>query len=382
MKGLTKNTYLLALTSLFADVSTEMLYPVLPIYLTQYLKTGGSVVGLVSGVAEAAQNIIQGASGWLADKLQKRKPLAVMGYTLSAMAKPLIGLATDWPGVLAARFTERLGSGMRSAPRDALIAASADDQNRGRAFGLEGIGDNLGAFLGPLLTIALLYWLYVDLRAIFYLAIIPGALAVIMMLLVKETPGGYVKKIAAGAAGKFPGKYWKYLGVTAMFGIGNSSNSFLILQTKNSGVTLEGTILIYALFNLISALISYPAGSWSDKFGRKKVMLAAFGIFFICYLGFALTQNIWLVAGLFGLYGLFQGVFRTVGKALAADLVPGELRASGIGWYSTTVGLSGLAASIIAGLLWDKVAHPAVFVYGAITAGLGIVSLNLLKLEK
>jgi MFS family permease len=186
--GLSRNTFLLAFASLFADISTEMLYPVLPIFLTQTLKASGSVVGFVEGIAEATQNIVQGFSGWLSDKLQRRKPIAVAGYVLAAIAKPLIGLATAWPGVLGGRFLDRLGAGARTAPRDALIAASVDERDRGKAFDLEGIGDNAGAFLGPLLAVALLFTLGLDIRWIFYLAIIPGLLAVLMILLVEERP--------------------------------------------------------------------------------------------------------------------------------------------------------------------------------------------------
>ena len=187
--GLTKNTFLLALTSLFADISTEMLYPVLPIFLTQTPKAGGSIVGIVEGVAETTQNLVQGFSGWLSDKWQKRKGIAVFGYLLAAISKPLIGLATGWPLVLGARFMDRLGSGIRSAPRDALIAASTDEKNRGKAFGLEGAGDNLGAFIGPLIAVALLFLLQDDLRTVFYLSIIPGVLAVLMILAIAATIG-------------------------------------------------------------------------------------------------------------------------------------------------------------------------------------------------
>jgi sugar phosphate permease len=186
--GLSTNTFLLALASLFADISTEMLYPVLPVFLTQSLGVRVSIVGLVEGIAQATQNIVQGFSGWISDKLKQRKPIAIFGYALAAVAKPLIGLSTGWPGVLGARVLDRLGSGTRSAPRDALVAASADDASRGKAFGLEGIGDNLGAFLGPLIAIALLGLAHVGLRSIFFIAFVPGVLAMLMILFVRETP--------------------------------------------------------------------------------------------------------------------------------------------------------------------------------------------------
>ena len=377
--GLSRNTFLLAFASLFADISTEMLYPVLPVFLTQSLKASGSIVGLVDGFAQAMQNIVQGFSGALSDKLQKRKGIALAGYLMAGVAKPLMGLSTVWQGVFGARLLDRLGAGTRSAPRDALIASSVDEKDRGRAFGLEGFGDNAGAFLGPLLAVLLLYKLHVVIRAIFFLAIIPGLLAFFMVLLVKEHPAAVPAKSKIDVSlRQFPKSYWKYLLVTALFGIGNSSNAFLILRTQEIGASLETTILIYAAFNLVAALISYPAGSLSDKWGRKNILLASFVIFLIAYLGFALTQNILLVAALFVFYGLYQGIFRAVGKAFASDFVPEHLRASGVGWYSTTVGLLQLVASVVAGLLWDRIGHAAVFYYGSVFAVVGSIGLLLL----
>ena len=377
--GMSRDTVLLAFTSLFSDISSEMLYPVLPIFLTQTLHAGGSIVGLVEGIAQATQNIVQGFSGWLSDKLRKRKSLAVAGYLLAAIAKPLIGFARVWQAALGGRFLDRLGAGFRSAPRDALIASSVADENRGRAFGLEGIGDNLGAFLGPLLTVVLLMTVHPDIRWFFYLAIVPGLLSVFMILLVKERPMQVAAKSKIDVSQrKFPKTYWTYLLVTALFALGNSSNSFLILQTRSLGASLEATIFIYAGFNLVAALISYPAGSLSDTWGRRTVLLTSFLIFFISYLGFAHIKRIVAIATLFVFYGLFQGIFRSVGKAFAADFVPEHLRASGVGWYSMTVGLLGLVANIVAGLLWDRVSHAAVFYFGAAFAMVGSIALLVL----
>jgi MFS family permease len=377
--GLSRDTFLLAFSSLFADISTEMLYPVLPVFLTQTLRATGSIVGLVDGFAQAAQNIVQGFSGALSDKLQKRKRIALAGYLVAAVAKPLMGLSTVWQGVFGARLLDRIGTGIRSAPRDALIASSVDEKDKGRAFGLEGVGDNAGAFLGPLLAVFLLYALHVGIRAIFYLAILPGLLAFFTLLLVKEHHAAVTAKAKINVSlRQFPKAYWKYLLVTALFGLGNSSNAFLILRTRDIGVSLETTILIYAAFNLVAALISYPAGSLSDTWGRKNILLASFVVFLIAYLGFALTQNVLLVAALFVFYGLYQGIFRAVGKSFASDFVPEQLRASAVGWYSTTVGLLQLVASVVAGLLWDRIGHRAVFYYGATFAVVGSIGLLLL----
>lgn len=374
--GLSRNTVLLALASFFADISTEMLYPVLPIFMTETLKASGSIVGLVDGFAQAAQNIIQGISGTLSDRLQKRKAIALVGFFLAAFAKPLMGFSTVWPELFGARLLDRLGAGTRSAPRDALVAASVAEPNRGKAFGLEGFGDNAGAFLGPLVAVLLLFALHLGIRTIFYLAIVPGLLAFAMVLLVSE------RRVAVAAAAKidvgldqFPTAYRRYLLVIAVFGIGNSSNAFLILRTQDIHVSLETTILIYAAFNLVAALVSYPAGSLSDRWGRKNLLLCAFGIFLIAYLGFAVTENVLVVGASFLFYGLHQGILRAVGKTFASDFVPAHLRASAVGWYSATVGLLQLVASLVAGMLWDRLDHQSVFFYGAIFALLGSIAL-------
>ena len=370
--GLSTTTFLLALTSFFADISTEMLYPVLPIFLTQTLKASGSIVGLIDGFAQATQNIVQGFSGTLSDRVQRPKAVALVGYFLAAIGKPLIGLATVWQVVFGARLLDRLGAGTRSPARDALIAASVSERNRGRAFGLEGVGDNAGACVGPLLAVLLLYSFHVGIRSIFFLAVIPGLLAFFLVLFVKDPHRAVAAKtkIDAGLR-QFPAAYWRYLLVIALFGIGNSSNAFLILRTRDFGASLETTILIYAAFNFLATVISYPAGSLYDRWGGKTIMLLSFVIFLLAYLGLAVTRNVVLIGGFFIFYGLFQGIFRTAGKTFASHLVPQQLRASGIGWYNTTVGLLQLFASIVAGVLWDRIGHAAVFYYGAFFAAVG-----------
>lgn len=373
--GLSRNTFLLAASSLFADIATEMLYPVLPIYLTQVLRVNGGIIGIIEGLATAIQNIVQGFSGWISDRLNNRKGMALIGYGLAALSKPLVGLSVIWEQVLGARFLDRFGTGTRSAPRDALIASSVEEKNRGRAFGLEGFGDNLGAFLGPLIAIFLIFSLSVSLKSIFFIAFVPAAIAFLLVFLVKEKKSLKTNEKIKIHIANFPSSYWRYLIVILLFGMGNSTSAFLILQTKSLGASLITTIFIYALYNLVAALSSYPAGALSDKLGRINILLFSFIVFLITYLGFALSSNLLLIGLLFISYGLYQGIFRAVGKALATDLSPAHLRASGIGWYSTAVGLSGLFASIIAGQLWDRLNHPAVFFYGAIFSTIGIFAL-------
>jgi MFS family permease len=375
--GLNKDVLFLACASLFSDISTEMLYPLLPVYLTEYLKASGSTLGVIEGSAEAVQNAIQGVSGYWSDKLRRRKPLAIFGYVLSAISKPFIGVATTWPAAWSARFSDRLGAGTRSAPRDSLIAGSVDDKNRGKAFGVEGFGDNLGAFIGPLITVALFFTLGIAIRNMFYLALIPGLMALAMILLVKERRSTEIHSKVSLRLRAFPKMYWRYLLLAGLFGLGNSSNSFLILQLKSTGLSLTVTIVVYAFYNLIAAAISYPAGSLSDRLGRKSLLIGALIIFAIAYAGFAFSRSALLIGTLLISYGLFQGIFRAVGKAYAVDFVQPEMRASAVGWYGTTIGLSGLIASIVAGFLWDKVGHQAVFIYGAIFAVIGIVGFLL-----
>jgi MFS family permease len=314
-------------------------------------------------------------SGWVSDRLDRRKPVALFGYALAAFAKPLIGLAEAWPAVLAARSLDRLGSGTRSAPRDALVAASADDASRGKAFGLEGVGDNLGAFLGPFIGLAALS--YVALPKVFFLACIPGALAAVMVALVRERPIVTTAKATLDVrVGRFPRAYWTYLGVTALFGIGNSTNWFLILRLPE-GTAISTVVLIYAGYNLVAAVASYPAGYLSDVLGRRTVLLLAFLVFAVVYYGFGVTTDPAMLGGLFVLYGVYHGVFRAVGKALATDLVPADLRASGVGWYMATIGMTGLIASVVGGELWTRVGPAATFYYGAGSALLGSVALVL-----
>ena len=369
--GLPRSVVLLALTSLFGDVSSEMLYPVLPLFITRELAAPASVVGVIEGVAQATQNIVQAGSGWLADRLGRNKPVALTGYALAALAKPTIGLATVWPHVLAGRFVDRLGTGIRSAPRDALIAGAVDSSRRGAAFGLEGVGDNLGAVLGPLLAAALLYVLVVPLRSMFFIAFIPGTIAFLLVVLVRETPrpaGARPDRLGLRA---LPSEYWRYLAAVAVFGVGNLSSAFAILRATDLGLPTEQTLLVYAAYNLVAALVSYPIGRLSDRFGRRRLLLAAFIVLALSFGGFAIASTGVAVALLFLLYGVYQGAFRSLGKALAVDLAPDTLRGSAVGLFGTVVGLAALVAGTVGGQLWDRAGPGATFAYGGAFAILG-----------
>ena len=381
--GFSKNTILVTAGSFFADLSTEMLTPILPIFLTHVLHASGSIVGLVDGIAQAVRNIIGGFSGTISDKLQKRRVIVLAGYAMAALAKPLMGISPIWQGVLAARILDRLGAGVRSAPRDAIVASSVDKRHRGGGFGLEGFGEHAGAFLGPLATVLLLYGLQLDMRVIFYLAFIPALLAFAIVFLVKEQPpqAKTSQKVVVHPR-KFPIVYWKYLLAVATFSIGNSSNAFLILRTQEVGASLLVTTFIYAGFNLVAAAVSYPLTSLSDKWERKSVLLGSCIVFLAVYIGFSLAQSLVSIIVLFLLYGVYQGSFRSIGRALATDLAPADLRASGIGWFSATVGLCQLIASLVAGVLWDHLGHSAPFIFGVVSAAAGILAIVCLLPRK
>ena len=381
--GLSASTFLLAFGSFFADVSSEMLYPILPIFLTEELGASTADVGFIEGVAQGVQYLAQGVSGWYSDRLARKKGIALVGYTLAALSKASIGFASSWGGVLAGRGLDRLGAGTRSAPRDALVAASVAESDRGKAFGVEGFGDNLGAFVGPLVAVLLMSVLHVSMRSMFFLALIPGVLATLTVLFVREARVTHVAHVEKSAAStRLPREYWKVIAVTAIFGIGNSSNSFLILRTKDLGASLPVTIFVYAAFNLVAALASYPAGHLSDRFGRRNVLLLSFVVFLVVYLGFAMTSEVAIIALLFPLYGVYQGAFRSVGKALATDFAPASRRATGVGWYTATIGVTGFIASTVGGELWTRVGPPATFFFGAASALAGSIALVALVPER
>ncbi|MDE3076795.1 MAG: MFS transporter, partial [Chloroflexota bacterium] len=341
---LPRTTLLLAAASFFADISTEMLYPIIPLFLTEVLAAPATILGLVEVFADAIQNIAQGGSGWTASRFRSNKLVALGGYALAAIGKPCIGLAVVWPQFLAARFADRLGAGTRSAPRDALIASSVDEAQRGMAFGMESAGDNLGAVLGPLISLMLVsVWLW-DLRGLFLLAFAPAAMAFVMVLLVREPAGNELQPAATVRLRDLPRTFWRYVGATVLFGIGNSTNAFLILRLKQLGFSTPTTILVYAAFNLIAALASLPAGRLSDTVGRRSVLSAGLLIFALAYAGFAVTTNFTILTACFAFYGLYQGTFRTVGKAVASDLVDDGHRALAIGLYASAGGFATLAA--------------------------------------
>lgn len=382
--GISRNVLVLGLVSLFTDASSEMIYPLVPLFLTRTLGAPVAVLGVIEGLAEATASILKGISGWISDRVGRRRPLVLAGYSLAALAKPLLALAGAWPLVLAARVLDRFGKGLRNTPRDALIADSTEERFRGRAFGFHRSADQIGAVAGPLLALPLLALFQQNYRAVFVVAFLPAALGVALLSMVRETGRG---RVTGAPLRSFRWRqatpvFRRFLGITLLFALGNSSDAFLILRAQQLGLSTPRVVLLFATFNLVYVLSAYPAGLLSDRLGRKRLLVAGLGVFALVYLGFALVAApVWLWL-LFGIYGLYMGLTDGVTRAFVVDLVSAEGRATALGVYSMVIGLATLPASAIAGLLWQCYGPSAPFLYGGALAGLaamllaGLVSLR------
>lgn len=355
-----------------------MLYPVIPIFLTSILGAPMSVVGLIEGIAESTASILKAVSGWLSDRIGKRRPFVVAGYTLSSLAKPILYFAYAWPLVLVSRFFDRLGKGLRTSPRDAMIADSTEVSFRGKAFGLHRAMDTCGAILGPLLAIYFLFGLKENIRIVFLIAFVPAALAALTLIFfLKETPLSWrqefgVKSINLKAFGP---DFKQFLFASSIFAIGNSSDAFLIVRSKQLGLSLTMVILAYVLYNISYSLFSAPIGALSDKMPRKNIMIAGYFIFALVYMGFAFVKKSAAIWPLFLIYGFYMAMTDGVGKALVSDMVAKDYRATALGLYHFVLGIFAFFASLIAGLLWTHIGAYAPFIYGAACAGISCVFL-------
>lgn len=379
-RALSPNVLRLGLVSFFADVSSEMLYPLMPIFLTSVLGAPASIVGIIEGAAEATASILKTVSGRIADRTGRRIELVFGGYTLSALAKPLIAISRTWPLVLVARLLDRTGKGFRSAPRDAILADSTDPAVCGAAFGWHRTMDTLGAVVGPLLALVLLSTAGGDLRKVIGLAVVPGLIGALLVLSVSD-PARRKRRPAivepaadtCSAAQKrellrwssIPARFRLYLVAWLPFVLVNSSDVFLILRAKQLGFTTTAVVLVYTLYNLVYALASLPLGHLSDRLDRRFVLVGGMLVFAAVYVGFAFVTETWHVVALFAVYGLYIAATDGVGKAFAVDLVPQDLRATSIGLLGTVTGIMTLVASALAGLLWDTVGPWAPFALGA-----------------
>jgi MFS family permease len=369
-RGLSRNVVLLGVVSFFADVSSEMVYPVIPLFLTGTLNTPVVAVGLIEGVAESTASIFKLIGGVLSDRVRRRLPFAFAGYGLAAIAKPALAAATVWPMALAARFVDRSGKGIRNAPRDALIAASSDSESLGRAFGLHRAMDTAGAIAGPLVAIGLLAALDDNYRPIFLIAFIPGVLSVLALLGVREVRRTRAKSNGAGflSLRGYDSRFLAFLAVSLLFAAGNSSDAFLILRAHDVGLGATAVVLAYVVYNVTYAGLSYPGGALSDRIGRRPILVAGFLIFALVYAGFAAVTDDWMIWPLFAVYGGYIALTEGVSRAYVADLVPDERRASAIGLYSASTGATLLIASLIGGALWDFIGPSATFIFGSATA--------------
>ena len=388
LKKLPKNVWAVSLTSFLMDISSEMVINVLPLFLSNVLGIRTNIIGLIEGIAEATSSILKVFAGWLSDKLGSRKWLAVLGYGLSAISKPFFYFANSWRFVAGIRWTDRVGKGIRTAPRDALVADTVDADQRGLAFGLHRAADTAGAMLGLLISAFLVWRLQASdatfqqktFQTIVLVSILPAVLAVIALAVgTKDVKTGQVRsvpKITFKGLGK---NFLTFILIVGIFDIGNSSDAFLVLRAQERGMSVLHILLMLAVFNLIYALISTPAGILSDKIGRKKLIIAGWLVYTLIYLGFALAGTAVHIALLYVVYGFYYGLSYGTAKAMVGDLVPVELRGTAYGSYNAVLGILDFPASLIAGVLWSGVGAwtgfgpSAPFYFGAGMALIAIV---------
>jgi len=369
--GFGKNVTIAGLVSFFMDISSEMIYPLVPLFLSNILGVNKSVIGLIEGIAESTASLIKVFSGWFSDRIGNRKWLMAVGYGISTLSRPIVALATGWHHVMGSRFMDRFGKGVRTAPRDAIIAESSEKTHLGRAFGFHRSMDTMGAVVGPALAFFLLWLFSNNYRWVFWLSIIPGVIAVLLIIFfISEKKKALVTQ---SERPKLTLKYfdWRFkffVVIAAIFAVGNSSDVFLILRAQQIGIPTVMIPVVYLLFNLVYSLSSIPAGITADRFGRKRVILLGFILFSILYYGFAIAKDATAIWVLFGFYGLFMGFTEGTQKAFLATIIPPDFKATAFGVYNTVVGLAMLPASIFGGWLWDRISPAATFYYGTITA--------------
>ena len=362
----------LAAVSFLTDASSEIIYPLLPIFLTTVLGTSAAAVGAIEGAAETTSALLKLASGWWSDRASRRKPLVVAGYALASLARPLVAVAQSAAQVLAIRLTDRVGKGIRGSPRDALIAESVDPAIRGRAFGFHRAADHAGAVVGPLIAFALLRWEQLPLRTVFLFAALPGVLSVIVLVLgVRETPrharaASATKKAGVPSLDVSLGRaFWTFLACVLLFTLGNSTDAFLILRANQLGVSVALIPILWAALHVVKSAASVPGGALSDRFGRKPLILAGWAVYAAVYIGFGRATETWHAWALFLAYGTFFGLTEGTQAALIADLVGQARRGTAYGWYYLAVGIGALPASVLFGLIWDRVSPRAAFDVGA-----------------
>ena len=407
VRGITRNVVVLGLVSLLTDVSSELLIYVVPLFLANVLAATPSIIGLVEGIAESVAAFVKLGSGALSDRIERRTVLVGTGYATSVVAKALYLVAATWPVVLVARVGDRIGKGIRTAPRDALIADSTAPDARGRAFGLHRAMDTTGAVIGVALAALIVGLTQGDAISLeedtFHLlalaALVPGVLALVVIAIgVRDVPrtapstqgvpvtaapvpaaAAPVPAVGARSWRRFPPAFWVFVAASGLFTLGNSSDAFIALRSQALGVSVRDLLLIVIAFNIVDALVAWPVGALSDRIGRRRLIAVAWSLYALTYAGFALAGGSAAVLPLWLLYGAYYGVNEAVGRALVADLARPELRATAFGIVNAVTGLAILPASIIAGLLWDRVGPAAPFWFGALCAVGGLVLLAFVR---
>ena len=377
-RNLTSTVRALGWVSLCSDFASKMVYPITPIFLTSVLGAPVWTVGVVEGIAESTASLLKLYSGWLSDQVGQRKQFAAVGYGLGAVSKLGLALSAGWGFVLGARLLDRVGKGLRAAPRDALIAENCAPHQRGQAFGLHHSLETVGEVLGPLLGFLFLQQFVDNYRGVFAIAFLPAVIGVLVLLKwVQEPkrPAAERKSCPKFALQGLSSTYRRYLMVIGLFSLGNSSDAFLLLRAQDLGIAGAQVLLPYALFNLVEACLGLAAGRLSDRIGRRPLLVTGYAVFALVYLGFAMAQRAEVVWGLFMLYGLYSTLTRGVQKAFVADLVHPERRGTEIGTFHMLIGLAALPASVIAGWLYTQAAVAAPFYFSASTA---IVAIGLL----
>jgi MFS family permease len=378
---LDRNVLALGVVSLLTDISSEMIYPLLPVFITTTLGAGPAALGIIEGVAETTASLLKLFSGVWSDRIGRKKPLVAAGYGLSAAMRPLVGFATAWGHVLAVRFSDRIGKGIRTSPRDALIAASVPAEDRGRAFGLQRAMDHLGAAVGPLAAFLLLYGAGLSLPTVFFLSAIPGAAAVAALLFLVREPQAPAPAHSGGKLGDgtLPAAYRRYLLIVCLFTLGNASDAFLILRAVDAGVPAAYVPLLWGAFHVVKSSLSTPAGAISDRWDRRKMVVAGWIVYAATYAAWGLASGPAWMAGLFLVYGLYAAATEGVERALVADFVPPERRGTAYGWFHLVVGMSALPASVLFGVIYKWRGAPAAFGVSATLALAASLLLLMLK---
>ncbi|MEO5953032.1 MAG: MFS transporter [Chloroflexia bacterium] len=388
-QGITKNVFLLGIVAFFTDVSSEMIVPIRIIFLVAILRTPLPIAGLIEGVAESTASLLKIVSGRIADRPSKRPPLVLAGYVMSNGVKPLLAFVTGWPAALGLIFVDRVGKGVRGAPRDAMLADATPKEYMGKAFGFHRSMDTFGAAVGPLLTYMILLITHGNLQAVFAWTGVPGALGILAMLFVmraqkeKRQKGtaaeeaAHVVEVAKAKAAEaklvvprikaseLGVRFWMFTAISTIFAIGNSSDSFIFLRTADLDSSVTVVPLLYFAYNMVYAILATPLGSLSDRWGRIPVMMVGYASFAFVYFGFAVATQVWQTWALFLIYGIYAAATDGVSKAFVADMIPKPVRGTAMGWFNGMVGFSALPANLLGGWLWSVAGAPSTFIFGA-----------------